>query len=190
MGESLKQLKQDVLDSKRVLEEKKVMLAGFPGRENKLMTELADKRFELENQKREWANLVNEVTMGDAVEDAVFKKTEQIKQVESEIQDLETLLSGFPKARETQQREVRILEEKVQTATRIFWEGVLPGEKKKLFTPETQKVLLRLWAVHVLSGGPLGFGPWLDLHFRGYDSAVFQCAKTELEAEYNMSGRG
>lgn len=183
MSEDLKQLRQGLIAFEKVLEEKKIIVAGFPKRQSAIVTQVADKRFELENCQRDRGDLVARVATGDASEMAVFEKTSEIGRVEREIEDLEGLLAGFPAARERLQKELKKCEQQVETCRRVFWENVIPLEKVK-FPQSSRDIMLRCWSCHVLSGGPLSFAEWIKLHFGGYVSADFQVMKAAVEKEY------
>jgi hypothetical protein len=183
MLEDLKKLRQDLIGAEKILDEKRMLLAGFQGRVDAITTEIADKKFELETCELEQRNLIVQVTRGEAEEKSVFRNSKERERLHREIGELEVIVAGFPAAKESLRAEVKKSEEELKTRVRIFWEGVTQIEKQK-FTPAMHAVLLKCWACHVLAGNPLSFGEWVKVHFQNYDSNDFSRLEKELQREY------
>jgi len=183
--DDLKKLRQKVVEIEKLLNEKGSTLADFKKRQDEIVRQLAEKKFELEICEEEKVNLIKQVPTGEASEKAVFLKSGEIERLQREIKDLEGLLAGFPAAGDGLQREITALGKGLQGAVHDFWYQVCAIEKGKA---SANNSLLRAWAAFNLSGGGGSFGQFLSLHFNSYFTADLAKITNELRREY-LEGR-
>lgn len=183
--EDLKVLRQKVVETEKLLNEKRASLADFKKRQDEIVRQLGDKNFEFETSEMEKVNLMKQVPTGEASEKAVFSKSAEIERLQREIKDLEGLLAGFPVAKDSLTREVTQLEKNLQGAGHGFWFAVSKEEQKKV---EGNKQLLRCWAAMCLGGVSQSFGDFLRHNFGSYQTSEFSRISDEIKKEYLGEG--
>ncbi|MBS3919093.1 MAG: hypothetical protein KG012_09400 [Deltaproteobacteria bacterium] len=167
------------------MDEKRLSLSSLKGRQDKMIADLADKKFQLETAMMEHQRLQGEVSLGQAPEKDLFRVAKEIEELKLQIQELELLNSSFPKARDSLETEIRKAENICQGLTHDFWYHIMELEKEKA---KGNTALLRAWAAFNLSGGGASFGQFLSKHFNSYFVEDVEKISKELEAEYLKGG--